>query len=260
MKLVIVILLVIFITSLSQFEEVFLDDFNGNSLDTSQWSILDFSTDYDPRNLQLYMRDNVEVRNGHLIITTRRETTLGPDNKLYNFTSGSISGKNLLSYYQGKFIVRAKLPPLSATGAWPAYKLLPQSHQCWPTGGEIDIMEATCGHKKGYHVIGSYKKGTQCGATHEFSPGASYPPVGSPGIDWSKDFHEFSVEWGEGYMVYSVDDIVYHTVLASEVHFPNAPMYFVLNTAVAWYMPPGEYASYPATHVIDWVKVVQFIE
>ena len=75
----------------------------------------------------------------------------------------------------GKFEVRAKLPSPAATGAWPAHWLMPESDQCWPMGGEIDIMEATASPSpltnSVYHVVGSYRWGTECSEDKQILPG-----------------------------------------------------------------------------------------
>eukprot|EP00602_Paraphysomonas_sp_CaronLab_P008194 CAMPEP_0185018376 /NCGR_PEP_ID=MMETSP1103-20130426/1122_1 /TAXON_ID=36769 /ORGANISM="Paraphysomonas bandaiensis, Strain Caron Lab Isolate" /LENGTH=188 /DNA_ID=CAMNT_0027548169 /DNA_START=275 /DNA_END=841 /DNA_ORIENTATION=+ len=184
-----------------------------------------------------------------------KETVVGgPSNEEFNYTSGWIVGSK--TFYLGKFEVRAKLPPQSATGAWPAHWLMPDSDQCWPTGGEIDIMEATSNPFVN-QIYGSYRWGTECTEDEQILPGAAYPPLGSPEIDWSADFHVFAVEWTETELIFSVDGVEYETVSSNDVIFPTSPMYFILDTAVAWYMPPGPNAVYPATHVIDWVKVSQ---
>jgi beta-glucanase (GH16 family) len=61
--------------------------------------------------------------------------------ELFHFTSGWLDTQAAAAFQYGRFEVSAKLPAQSATGVWPAHWLMPQSDQCWPTGGEIDIME-----------------------------------------------------------------------------------------------------------------------
>ena len=92
-------------------------------------------------------------------------------------------------------------------------------------------------------------------------PGAGYPPLGSDiVIDYENEFHTFAVEWTADAMTFSVDGIEYETKTPDEVIFPTAAMYFIFDTAVAWYLPPGPNASYPTTHVIDWVRISQMQE
>jgi beta-glucanase (GH16 family) len=46
----------------------------------------------------------------------------------------------------GRFAANCSLPTRKATGIWPAFWTLPQSDECWPTGGEIDIFEMNGDH------------------------------------------------------------------------------------------------------------------
>lgn len=240
------------------YTEVFFDDFNGVELDSNVWSTWNNVTHCSPCELQLYMEKNVEVKDGYLTLHTIKEEVIGgANNEQFDYTSGWVTAKDKLSHYLGKFEVRAKLPAPSATGAWPAHWLMPQSDQCWPMGGEIDIMEATASPSDNYHIVGSYRWGTECGVDKQILPGAAYPPIDQPNIDFSEDFHIFAVEWTETELKFSVDDFVYEVKTSDDVIFPTEPMYMIFDTAVAWYMPPGPNAIYPATHIIDWIRISQ---
>jgi beta-glucanase (GH16 family) len=242
-------------TAASAYEQVFFDDFEGTDINADYWTVNNNTKHCSPCELSLYLERNVEVTGGNLVITTLREAVVGgPEDEQFNYTSGWILGNKEWMY--GLFEVRAKLPAQSATGAWPAHWLMPRSDQCWPTGGEIDIMESTS-NPFDYHVFGSYRWSAECSVDEQVLPGAAYPPLGEPVPDWSADFHIFAVEWTASALVFSVDGIAYETKTAEEVIMPTAPMYYILDTAVAWYMPPGPNAVYPATHVIDWVRVSQ---
>jgi beta-glucanase (GH16 family) len=241
----------------ASYNVIFFDDFDGTSLNSEVWSTWNNVTHCSPCELQLYMDKNVAVSDGYLTITTLKETVVAPNNEQYNYTSGWVTAKDKVSNFLGLYEVRAKLPSPEATGTWPAHWLMPQSDQCWPTGGEIDIMEATASPKANYHIVGSYRWGTECTTDEQILPGAAYPPVNETIIDFSEDFHVFAVEWLSDKIIFSVDGNEYETVSGNDVILPTAPMYFILNTAVAWYMPPGPNAVYPATHIIDWVRISQ---
>ena len=220
-------------TSDGTYEVVYFDDFDGTELNADVWSTWNNVTHCSPCELSLYMDKNVEVKDGYLTITSIRETVMGPNNEQFDFTSGWVTAKDKLSHYLGKFEVFAKLPSQQATGAWPAHWLMPQSDQCWPTGGEIDIMEATVppyvDSKPPYHIYGSYRWGTECTEDKQILPGAAYPLVNETGIDYSADFHTFAVEWTATELIFSVDGEVYETKNNTEVIFPTAPMYYILD-------------------------------
>ena len=59
-------------------------------------------------------------------------------------TSGWIESQNKWKQALGKFEVRMKAPA-PRTGVWPTFWLLGNG-DCWPIGGEIDVMEAVGGY------------------------------------------------------------------------------------------------------------------
>lgn len=85
---------------------VWHDEFNGDVLDRSKWYHLVDCSGRGNRELQCYTNrtDNVQLKNGHLILTARRE-----DYNRKQFTSGRIhtSGRG---WKYGKFEARARLP------------------------------------------------------------------------------------------------------------------------------------------------------
>ena len=131
------------------FEDLFEDPIGLNA---SNWHVAHNMT-HGPTEKELYVAGGVEVRNGSLVLTTRKQHALGPQGQTYNFTSGWVESSGLRWQKRGRFEVRAKLPS-PAVGregmwptAWPAHWLMPEPSQtsppniCWPVGGEIDIME-----------------------------------------------------------------------------------------------------------------------
>jgi beta-glucanase (GH16 family) len=86
-------------------------------------------------------------------------------------------------------------------------------------------------------------------------PGAGYPPVGQPAVDWTNDYHVIGVEWNATAMSFYVDGNLYETKTASEVNLPTVAQYIIFDTAIAWYWPPSSSSLYPTTHIVDWVRV-----
>lgn len=234
-----------------------IEDFDGPALNTTLWHPRINESHCEPCELELYVGSALSMSNATLVITTARQRAFGPGGKLFNFTSGWVDTKGSFSQQFGIFEVRAKLPAQAATGAWPAHWLLPASADvCWPVGGEVDIMEAISNPALD-QVYGSYRWGTACGGDRQVLPGAAYPPLGSPPVDWSGTFHTFAVWWNASALSFFVDGEHYETKTAAQVDLPPGPMYLILNTAVAPFLPPGEAAQYPAWHTVDWVQVWQ---
>ena len=122
----------------------FADHFEGDALNTTSWNIKSNEShccQLGKEELELYMPDEIFIQDGKLNVRTRHRAEIGPQQKVYHYTSGWIDTKNKFSQRFGKFEANCSLPSRLARGVWPAFWLLPESDLCWPTGGEVDIFE-----------------------------------------------------------------------------------------------------------------------
>ncbi|HYG38555.1 MAG TPA: glycoside hydrolase family 16 protein [Cytophagales bacterium] len=142
--------------------KIFEDDFTS---DLSKWNI--WTGGAFNNELQHYQESNLQVENGMLLISAKKETVTGATNpydatdKTFNFTSGRIECKTNVSASQDnpkvRMVARIKWP--KGTGLWPAFWSYGDP---WPTQGEIDILEAKGHEPSKYHT--NYFYGTQDGA------------------------------------------------------------------------------------------------
>ena len=132
----------------SEWEEVWNEEFDGESLDESKWNILRWRPGWVNNELQAYTdRDtNVFIDNGNLVLQGLIEPGYyGTDytGTEYNadYTSGRINTDDKFQWTYGRFDIRAKLP--KGRGSWPAIWMLGENISTvgWPNCGEIDIME-----------------------------------------------------------------------------------------------------------------------
>ena len=122
--------------------KIFEDDFSG---DLSKWNI--WTGGAFNNELQYYQAANLQVANGNLVITAKKETVTGATTpfdstpKTFNYTSGRVECKTNVSSSAStpkvRMIARIKLP--AGYGMWPAYWSYGDP---WPTQGEIDFLEA----------------------------------------------------------------------------------------------------------------------
>lgn len=115
--------------------------------DLSKWNV--WTGGAFNNELQYYQADNMQVQNGNLVITARKETipVTGATNpfdltpKTFNYTSGRIECKTNISASTATPKVRivARIKLASGYGMWPAFWSYGDP---WPTHGEIDIIEA----------------------------------------------------------------------------------------------------------------------
>jgi beta-glucanase (GH16 family) len=241
------------------------DEFNGASLDLTKWGVQHNYTHCFPPDpcdeAQLYIRDAVSVGAGRLRLTTNRAHAMGPDGLPRNFTSGWVDTKAAFGQRYGRFEANCSLPAHSATGAWPAFWLMPRGPpaQCWPTGGEIDVFEyVATGVAEVDEVFGSYHWGTACGKDNAPIPGKGVRA--GVDADWQTEWHLYSVEWDEHSLRYYLDEDLYFTRNASQVRLPTDPMYMILNQGVMTLPSIAGAWNYPKDEVVLEVEYVRVYE
>lgn len=131
----------------------FDDEFSGTSLDTTKWMP---QTNFVSGTSAAYAcytsrPENINVANGSLNLTVRRETSpIGCTNTTYGSTSrysaGSVMTYHLFSQEYGRFEARVKTTATSAPGLQETFWLWPDdrydtSGTYWPASGEIDVAE-----------------------------------------------------------------------------------------------------------------------
>jgi beta-glucanase (GH16 family) len=224
----------------------------GQSPDPARWRF-DIGTNWGNNQLE-YDTDrpsNVSLDGvGNLAIIARQEEYLGQP-----YTSGRINTRALFSQESGRFEARIRLP--IGQGIWPAFWLLGADFETvgWPACGEIDIMEYR-GQEPGV-VLGSvhgpgYSGGSAI--TRRFQlPG---------GRGFHEDFHVFAIEWDSDRIIWSVDDVPYHSVTPRDL--PGGarwvfdhPFFIILNVAVGgnFVGPPNAATQFPQVMLVDWVRV-----
>ena len=105
------------------------------------------------------------MREGNLVLRGIANHTLPNDTAPY--LTGGVYTKGKVGFSNGRLEIRAKLH--GATGAWPAFWLLPEN-EGWPNGGEIDIMERLNNDTIAYQTVHStytYTLGIKDNLHHE---------------------------------------------------------------------------------------------
>lgn len=126
------------------------EEFDKSVLDTSKWSKIPRGTP-DWQNYMSSSDSCYSFRNGKLILRGIKNTFLLEDTAKY--LTGGVYTKDKARFMHGKMSIRAKLN--AATGAWPAFWMLPSDGSKWPSGGEIDIMERLNYDRFAYQTVHS---------------------------------------------------------------------------------------------------------
>ncbi|WP_234124559.1 carbohydrate binding domain-containing protein [Clostridium hydrogenum] len=245
-----------FTSTKSDWTEVWKDDFNESSIDSSKWNVINTGDVYN--NEQEYYSDkNAYLKDGNLVLQARNE-------KMGNqpYTSAKLTTQGKVDVTYGRIEARIKVP--EGQGMWPAFWMLPEDQDKiyggWPECGEIDGME----------VLGN-QPSTVYGTIHYGNPhGSSQGTYTLPdGKKLSDDYHVYAIEWEPGEIRWYIDGILYHkesnwfskdTNAADSFTYPapfDRNFYIILNLAVGgdWPGNPDKSTVFPASMSVDYVKV-----
>jgi beta-glucanase (GH16 family) len=212
----------------------FDSEFNGSSLDTSQWSTGWFgsgiTTGVSSSEQQCYDPSQVSVTSGALVLSAvaRAETCGG---SVHPYASGMVTTDGNFSFTYGYMEARIWMPGSGSIADWPAFWA---DGQNWPTNGEIDTVEGLGGQA--------------CAHFHN--------PAGGPGAcaagNYSGGWHTFAADWEPGSLTFYYDGTPVWTDTSG---ITSAPMYLILNLALSSAITSPNTA--PAAMLVDYVRVWQ---
>lgn len=221
---------------------VFQDNFDGGAVDPGVWEVANWAGANNGES-QYYHPNQVSTWGGALHLRADRDPswTYGRE-----YNSGLVRTWQEWSY--GRVEVRAKLP--HGQGFWPAIWMLPRTAP-WPSGGEIDIMEARgdlpWGVSSALHWgwdVNSHQHAAQW-----YESGANF----------QAGYHDYAVEWEIGTVRFYVDGVQHFTLFEPAVGIPGTAKSIVLNLAVGGNFSgyPDGTTPFPAALDIDYVRVWQ---
>ena len=239
---------------------VWSDEFNGPagaSPDASKWEMITGLRCLGNNELEYYTprASNVALDGaGDLAITARSETYgSGVDTRPY--TSGWVDTRGLYSTTYGSIQARIKLP--AGRGLWPAFWAMPASPvQDGSQYGEIDLMENL--GQNPHKVYGSIHSPTVSRTPLKYGLTTSVQSATSP----ADDFHTYGINWSPTSIQCTLDGLPYATYTPSSLSGDqrwvfDQPFYLILNLAVGgnWPGSPDGTTPFPATMLVDWVRV-----
>ena len=236
---------------------VWSDEFDGEELSAADWNRETHEKGWVNHELQTYLpkEEYAYVKDGMLVIQPVKEGD--------QYFSGRINTQKKHSLTYGRIEASIKVP--TGKGLWPAFWMMPDDESLygyWPRCGEIDIMEIL-GHQttRLHGTIHFGEPHTQMHGTYDLKEG-----------DFSKEFHQFAVEWDpeefrwyvDGELYYSTD--IWFTKKSGEEALPlpapfDQPFHVILNVAVGgdWPGSPTEDTVFDerAAMYVDYVRMYQ---
>ncbi len=215
------------------------DEFNGPTLDTTKWTVLNGGKFYTPATSEYYAPDDTYIQNNALILKSEQRSYNG-----FKYTSGGISSQDKFSLLYGKIEWREQLP--KGQGLWPAIWLMPESGAALL---EVDLLELIGSNPHdilmNYHWQDS-SGDKQQNMTHFIGP------------DFSASAHVFDLQWTPGELDWYIDGVLKKTVTSN---VSNMPMFIYINTAVGadgtWPGLPDNTTVFPQYTKIDYIRVYQ---
>jgi beta-glucanase (GH16 family) len=238
---------------------IWADEFNGPAGTRPNQGTWSFETGRAWGNgaeLQHYTRAPSNISqdgHGHLRIVARKRYAVDGTPL---FTSARITTLGKFGFTYGRLEARIRLP--TGAGLLPGFWTVGSNAErvAWPLCGEIDVVEAPGFNSREavYHVHGPDENGRDVPMSRTF--------VASRAL--GDGFHVYGVDWGPRQMEFRLDGKVTATI--SRVGYEGRggswdvfqkPHAIVLNIAVGnpWTGPPDARSKWPATMLVDWVRV-----
>jgi beta-glucanase (GH16 family) len=243
----------------SNWQLIFSDDFDGNTLNSAFWSKCDLypvgsngCVGNQPGEMSIFQPDDVLVENGMVRLRAQQRTVVA-DGKTFTVTSGIISQRDKFSFTYG--YIEARMRISQGRGLWPGFFTLPVRRRTWPfQPPEIDIMENV---------------GTEPNVVHQFY---HYPDVNletnwdarqawnfyRPGWLFANSWHVYAALWEPDRIVFYVDGV---EVLRVTRDITDEPAYIISTHSVGTIFSDNHYfdstSVFPAYSDIDYVRVWQ---
>jgi beta-glucanase (GH16 family) len=244
------------------------DEFNGSSLNTTNWTfdIGNGSGGWGNNELEYYTSrpQNVYVTNGLLHIAAQKESYSG-----FNYTSAKLKSSGLFSQKYGRFEFYARLP--QGQGYWPALWMMPQNsvYGGWAASGEIDVMENRGSNPT--NVLGTI----HYGGSYPHNVYSAGPSFNFPAGDSVTNFHLYALEWTDHAIRWYVDGQLYETQTSwwsssnptnTSIRNPypapfDQKFYIIMNLAVGGNFGgnPDGTTVFPGEMQVDYVRAYNLI-
>lgn len=234
---------------------IFADEFDAAPLDTTRWNTCHWWDDQGCTivtndELEWYLPEQVTLDGGYLHLVADRRAVDGTNGRHYDFVSGMVSSGPPVYLDPAKFAftygtVETRVRAPYGVGYWAAVWLLAASSYHLP---EIDIVEILGADPA--EMVMSFHPPEGTGDREQSSVRLSDEAFGDGWVT-------LRLDWAPGVLVWTVNGVESYRYEGDNV--PQEPMYVIFNLAVGGVMPgpPAPETEFPATFLVDYVRVWQ---
>jgi beta-glucanase (GH16 family) len=220
---------------------IFDDEFNANTLDTTNWSTgwlgNSITGPMNTEELECYDPAQAIEAGGELDLNLIAQPTQncqlagGPTTVNEPYDSAMITTRNKFNYTYGFLETRVWLPGTTTGVDWPGIWAVGNN---WPTDGELDLVEGLGGEA--------------CWHFHD----PSGAPGGCSNATYTGGWHTFGADWEPGNVTWYYDGTQIGTATTA---ITTAPMYLIADLAID--NTYGGPTQAPATLRIDYIRIWQ---
>lgn len=245
-------------TLAEQYYPVFIDNFDGSTLDASRWTVVPYvanlSSELGHQVHMGYRDDLLEIKDGILTLKMAKET---PENGETIYHGSEIRALNKTDFSHGYVEMRAKLA--QGTNLWNSFWLTGETRN--PVLGEIDIFETLGINSLKPNIHLWWNADAQDLPTYLDDTGHwSKEPI----VFWENEagFHTYGLEWTDEKIVWYIDGVAKHTVnygtdsLYDE--FKNGdPLYLILSLSTGRKSLEVTEKILAETLEVDYIRIYQ---
>ena len=233
------------------YTKVFEDNFD---LDLTKWNV--WTGGAFNNELQYYQAANLQLLNGNLIITAKKETVTGATTpfdatpKTFTYTSGRIECKTNISASSlaPKMRMVARIKLAAGYGMWPAFWSYGDP---WPTQGEIDYLEARGQEPFNYQTNYFYGRATNRNLVKNQTGFITST------VSLTDCYHVYEMIWSQNSLTSLLDGAVVETKTGSYV-----PNLFGKTERVALNLAVGGnfFSNFNASQIVTGSMYVDFVK
>lgn len=229
---------------------VWSDEFEGNSVNSKNWTRITTATNADWRKYSSAREDLVTVENGAIVLKGIKNDGSDP-NETRKYLCGQVWGLNRISFKKGVYEIRAKFD--NQDGAWPALWMLPDDNN-WPVTGEIDIVERLNSDAFVYQTV---HHGPRVNGWDSTSNGSHDNKIDNG------NWNVFRVEWTDDAIKWYVNGKLTFTYAPTTKNADNwpftTPFNFILSQQLegGWVGTVDDESTLPVNMYVDYVRVYQ---